>query len=96
MTKKEIEQLITDAKHQQKGFCRVAGKMSQQLIEALEQVKNIAYEPVLGVVISDDEIETMAYCATNYLAGDCTRRDAKDKAFIVGKRVRDKLNPNNA
>ena len=48
MTKEEIEQLIIDAKHQQKGFHRVTGKMSQQLIETLEQVKNIAYEPVLA------------------------------------------------
>jgi hypothetical protein len=37
-TKEEIEQLIIDAKHEQAIFKRVSGKMSQRLLEVIEQI----------------------------------------------------------
>jgi hypothetical protein len=37
MNKKQIADLIEEAEHQQEGFHRVSGKMSQDLINALKE-----------------------------------------------------------
>ena len=43
MNKKEIADLIKEAEHQQEGFHRVSGKMSQDLINALKAAINYTH-----------------------------------------------------